>query len=280
MKEYVPILETSISGIKAFRVGSELYYDDYYLFYELEYKYHILKHYTFLGSMERYRNIHNIIVSRLSDVSEHILEDLIDGYSQWVRVHTRETFHDIDEMFNLMNSGDIVDYIYRSFSKRLTMCNKECISQRIFDGICSKDKVDSFKRFIDEFGGCDNIYVDSNELKSLNDNQLYKDIYKEIFYDIWFDYYKAYGIEFTLRENTEILDTLKSAKTLSDKLIVIHRGLDGVHTHGDMIEYLHHSHDISSAHLDDLSNMDTSEWEREMRELGFVRSSGETRRFS
>ena len=63
---------------------------------------------------------------------------------------------------------------------------------------------------------------------------------------------------------------MSSAGTLKEKFVAINRALNAAHQTGQMLDYIEtESPDMTKELLDELSNLDVDEWNKELRQMGF-----------
>jgi len=98
-------------------------------------------------------------------------------------------------------------------------------------------------------------------------------IYKDLIFPAWFEKWSAEGIEETrdrVEETNNILHNISSGSVdkIGDITVGINRALNEAHQTGEMLEYISEKHDITKSALDTLSNRDTSDWNKELTDIG------------
>ena len=112
--------------------------------------------------------------------------------------------------------------------------------------------------------------------------ELYILWYEEIVFPVWYAKWGAEGIDET-RERVE--DRYKEIKSLASGSIsdpqkaagMTNAALQESHQTGQMMDYIEQQYDVSASHLENLSNMDTSEWKKELKEMGLKVAAGKLR---
>lgn len=133
---------------------------------------------------------------------------------------------------------------------------------------------DEAEEFIDNYGVELSTFIDSPEdfVNFIgNDVDAYYELYVNIAYPLWHDNWASQGIETTIEDNREILSTLENItnENLSQQSATLNIALNAVHQTGDMIDHYENMFNIGKRDLDHFTNMDVSDWNQELRLLGF-----------
>lgn len=80
-----------------------------------------------------------------------------------------------------------------------------------------------------------------------------------------------WAIENTLENNKEIFHELENIDNypISERTAILNKAINATHQTGDMMDYYENEYQINKDMLDDLSNQDVSQWNKEMYMLGF-----------
>lgn len=110
-----------------------------------------------------------------------------------------------------------------------------------------------------------------NELDFIIDDEVAIEIYRNLILPMWYDSWKAKGLEETIERNQKILNQLESILNydLKKQFLIINIALNATHQTGDMMEYYEDAYRINKDDLNQLSNMNTEKWEKELKQLGF-----------
>jgi len=106
------------------------------------------------------------------------------------------------------------------------------------------------------------------------DNDIFVDIYEHMVFPVWYGNWSAQGIDETRETIETIYKELRNAQTLPQKFVAINRALNAAHQTGQMLDYIEsRSPEVTKELLNELSDTDVTEWNSELRMMGFkVRS--------
>jgi len=105
-------------------------------------------------------------------------------------------------------------------------------------------------------------------------------LYKNLVFPAWLEHWSAQGIEETrdrVEETNDILHSISkgSVSNIGDIIVGINRALNEAHQTGEMLEYIDARYNINKSELDDLSNREVSDWNKELGDMGFKVASKE-----
>lgn len=120
-------------------------------------------------------------------------------------------------------------------------------------------------------------FLEMDEVSTLLSNgyfdmrEIVKTAYKEAVFPQWYGHWKGMGIDATRKTIEDTYARLMESKNqeLPMQIAAINLALNAVHQTGDMVEYVQErSHEVTSDLLQELSELDTEEWDQELRETG------------
>jgi hypothetical protein len=97
--------------------------------------------------------------------------------------------------------------------------------------------------------------------------------YKDLIFPYWLEHWKSKGIEETrkrVKATTKIINQIAS-QSISDVGKVtasLNRALNEAHQTGSMMDYVSEQYNVGETDLDNLSNMDVSAWNKELKKMG------------
>ena len=110
-----------------------------------------------------------------------------------------------------------------------------------------------------------NVNVDENTAEDTILN-----FYEKKVFPAWYSYWAQEGIDKTRANIEDVYSSLQSAHTLDHKFVMINRALNQLHVTGSMLDYIGEiDPEVSKQFLTYLSVIDTSEWDKDLKELGF-----------
>ncbi len=105
---------------------------------------------------------------------------------------------------------------------------------------------------------------------SVNEEDLVIELYENLVFPVWFEKWRMEGIEDTRNTVEETYQTLQKINTLpiEKQFMQINIAVNTTHQTGSMLEYYYEKFEVGKFELDVLSDMDTTEWNRELQEIG------------
>lgn len=211
------------------------------------------------------REIHQYISKKLSQNPQQF-ESLHDLMKLWANEYKDGLIEDIDY--------EDLEYINERYDKNFQ--TKEQAKKYIEESEPEELDLD-IDYFIDNFG--------FEELANLvYNNDIYIDflyeLYENILFPLWSEHWTEQGIE-EVRDNVEnMYENLKNASNITENIIWISLSLNAMHMSGNIISDYSIDHldentydiyddtDISQEDLTNLSNLDVSEWNQQLKEIG------------
>lgn len=211
-----------------------------------------------------------------------------------------EIYNDIEDMFNQYGSGDFykeVDKVTRENLDHLPKLQSflDDFAQDERDRLIEEEEEydeEDFKNMMDALDDPGTTWesimdawdawdVDSfikNLMTEPLADELYPLWYEKIAFPAWYGYWKSQGIDAT-RKRVE--DRYKELKQLSSGSIsdpqkaagLINMAIQESHQTGKMMEYISEHHDVTYGILNDLSNANTNEWEKDLDNMGLKAAS-------
>lgn len=104
-----------------------------------------------------------------------------------------------------------------------------------------------------------------------NDENVFIELYSKIVFPLWYDEWASQGIERTIEDNKEILNNLENIEhqPLKTQFKILNIAINATHQTGDMMDNYENKHSISKKQLDALSETDVSDWDKELKLIGF-----------
>lgn len=111
-----------------------------------------------------------------------------------------------------------------------------------------------------------------NVERALNIDDFFMIAYEKIVFPAWFDFWKSKGIIETRKNIEKITKQLSSIEKLplEKQTMTLNIAKNANHQSGSMMEYYEEMWELDYVALEKLSNMDVSEWNEELREIGVV----------
>jgi len=277
----------------------------YELLYELEYKYNTISSYPFFGNEDRKNNILSLIENKSKDLIKKLSETLIYTYNDWLEYHNisepyelaRKRLEDFDDYFETIFSeytrytdGNFQKFIYEiennqedypeTMDELSNHTNKDDMYDILEDSLESfndnfgtnfENKYDAEKYIEDYTIYISDIIYDKETFKNyVTSEAAYIELYAEMIFPLWYAEWEYQGIDEIVSDNKEHLEKLKniSNNPLNTQFVIFSAALNGVHVTGDMIEHYDNDFNISKDDLDELSNKDVSDWNKELKEIG------------
>ncbi len=297
------LLERSIQAIKNFNEGSidGMNAIDYFeIYYEIEYKYSMLTTQPFTGVERRKENILSIIEETGRDVVQELANSFKKVYDEWLENHAlndpekwAEQRYNVDEVeslgmeniaYGLLLELDRYDMDYYDFIQEIgdnvqngnMPITREILEESLLLDIETEISLDEF---IDDYGieglfpfsegksGFPDVIEGMDEEYAIN---MLQEIGQYVLFPAWYKFWKSQGIEKT-RENIERLykklDNINSY-SFREQLGIINQATNATHQTGSMMGYYEEHFDVGPDDLEQLSNQDVSQWNKELREIG------------
>jgi len=190
--------------------------------------------------------VNNNIIDKVSvyDWLGYLADDLVEMYTEYIdddsfSTEERESYQ---KMIDSLEDGEY-EYVFE-----------------YIDNVIGLDEV---KHYI--IGALENADIDNEDF--------YVELYEYMVFPLWSEYWKSQGISETRDTIYKIkndLDIALKSKDLSNKFKVINIALNASHQTGSMLDYFEdESPEIDKKLLDDLSNMDVTKLNNELRVQGF-----------
>lgn len=280
------------------------------LFYELEYKYSIIKSHSFTGLPKRKENILKILSTKLKEATRNIADSLLPVYEKWLKEHTllnpkewaKARLNQNEEFGNInlpsaideyeryarnADTGTFADIIEFMKEGKLPKLKELLIDNTILDETehlkeigykkYGKERGEEFKSNKQALDFINNTYseyyYDEYNLKDAFDNldnrEIELEFYEKLVFPVWFRYWKKEGITKTRERIQNIYNQLENlnTQTLENQVANVNIALNAAHQTGSMME---HYGWVDESFLRDMSNQDTTEWDKELKKIGIV----------
>lgn len=89
-------------------------------------------------------------------------------------------------------------------------------------------------------------------------------------FPVWYGHWSGHGIEGTRENIEEVYKQLKeiSSEPIEEQFVIINRATNITHQTGNMIDYYSEKYEVGADDLEELSNLDVSDWNRELHLVG------------
>jgi len=175
---------------------------------------------------------------------------------------TIKSLLDDDDEYSEMKRSDMRDYLE---SYGLEDFNSQ-YSTEFEEEAAAEDYIDNYEASY-EFS---EMFPEPSSLTGVWDFEaVAKEIYRNLIMPNWENKWSNVGSN--VDDNREILYLINNIENqpLGEKMVILSRALNGVHQTGDMMDHYENTYSISKSQLDDLSNSDVDEWNKELNMLGF-----------
>jgi hypothetical protein len=277
--------------------------DNMYTIYEWEYKYHKIKASQKTNPKRKY-NLMAAIEKDLIPICRSVLQDLDNVYVDWLEDHAilsprtwaekRVEKSDGDEYGNMVY--EYKEYLpYDNIVSDFIQINWEYFvpwvqEDRDFrienirsdlENITDEDERQVLENEISELENMEitenevtnymsDIYSSLDEFRDSITTSMIIDFYEKIIFPAWYNNWSWHGIDEVRQRNEELeqeIQTVSNSNNLSSMFVVINKALNGIHVTGPMTDYMDNL-DFSQRDINILSNMDVSQWDKELTEIG------------
>jgi hypothetical protein len=223
-------------------------------------------------------------------------ESLVDEYNRYTKGNGledifQEAFNQIEndikalpelgkyiEMYWEDSKAMLIDEMeddFEDFVDRYGDLYKGDTEEDIRDEIEDKAWQEAWNVQIDAYSVAEMLSIDDNianslETLGLDMKELLIELNEKVVFPVWYSYWKGQGIDKT-RDNIEKLyKQLKSFKRydVGKRFMLINLAKDSVHQTGSMMDYYESRFGVGQYQLDELSNMDIRDWDKELMEIG------------
>jgi cellulose biosynthesis protein BcsQ len=113
-------------------------------------------------------------------------------------------------------------------------------------------------------------YADVEQFMDVDD--FFITAYEKIVFPVWYDYWSAMGIDETRDTIEEIYDQIVNITKypLQKQFVVLNTAKNASHQNGSMLEYYEEKWGMDYVLFEKLTEIDTSEWDEELEEIGVV----------
>lgn len=94
-------------------------------------------------------------------------------------------------------------------------------------------------------------------------------VWEDVVFQNWYEHWQEKDIDSVRANNEDIANKLQAAESITDQFKIINIALNGVHVTGQMTDYINNiDSSIDQSFLSELSNMDVSQWDKDLTLLG------------
>jgi len=229
-------------------------------------------------------NPYKMAETRLEDYEENKLEGILGEYIRWSSGDAFNSDRSQGErnfLQTIENNFDELPRLKKLFEEQFVDEFRDNMRNEFGDDVgefndnndTEFETVEQVEEYIDnyEMNFSEHIY----SLESLgyligeyNDNVL-EELYAKLIVPLFRSHWS--GIEGTVDTNKEILDDLNNihSQPLKIRFKTLNVAINATHQTGDMMSHYEDRYDVSKDTLDSLSDMDVTDWDKELKMLGF-----------
>ncbi len=226
----------------------------------------------FIGELNRYTNMdkEDIILKAINinpkimeeSLLDLFVEDKLNLMIEDLKYSGIEEFNNIYEDFlniKFKTEEEARDFIEDQFNSLDSFMNlfstKEGALEYIIENLSNMGALDEEDSFIQN-------YIDWEEFFLI--------AYEHILFPFWYDYWSSMGIEETRDNVEEVYNQIVNIKKypLQKQFMILNIAKNTNHQNGSMMEYYEEIWNVDYVALKKLSDMDTREWDEELKEIG------------
>lgn len=229
---------------------------------------------TFLGELSRYLNY---------DLSQNIIagleaSDLIrDEFYEYAFTFTKEMMEvDLEDVAAGYMEMEDFQYRYSEFEAIEDAETVEELTKAVegldFRSIPEEDiELDSIIDQMDDMGVAEFMQHFLNHT-GISVEALLEELYREVLFPAWFGHWKPKGIEKTRDTIEKISEQLHNIQKFPIRMqfAVLNIAKNANHQNGSMMEYYEEMWGVDYVALKRLSNLDTTQWEKELSDIGVM----------
>jgi len=195
----------------------------------------------------------------VKDMGERMREDLdYEGFEKFTDIYKMFIYDRGIEINNQEDAEEFIDNYFSSYDKdffNIMGGEKEAISYLIEDMV----QLEMFS-------------TDSSFFNSIDEYYFMFAFLKDIVFPEWYGYWKAQGIDQTRDKIEDITNQLNDIEkySLEKAFALINIAKNTSHQNGSMMEYYEERWGIDYVYLKNLSDMDVTEWNNELEEIGVI----------
>jgi len=202
---------------------------------------------TILMNIEKYPLFMEVISNFIRETFQFELEDM--DWDEFIEVYSS-----LQKEFGFKNKDDVERFLSQPLSGNFL--------REYFDIGLLGLNIEDFTDIIE------NALNNSFSLEK----ELLIELYENLVFPVWFDYWKQQGIVRTRNNVQKIYNILEKIESFSiqGQFMNINIAINTTHQTGSMMDYYEEHFGISKKDLERLSKIDTSEWDKELKEIGVL----------